>query len=311
MNNILKILIFFPLILTLVAFITENSYGQLSEESITIDGTERTYLIYTPEGIDTKNLPLVIGLHGHGGQGKSMMNLTDFNFIADKEKFVVSYPDGMNKSWNDGRNDPEENIKYNDVKFISALIDKLAMVYKIDTSQVFATGMSNGGIFSLYLAYKLSNKIHAIAPVTANIPEDISDEYKPEYPVSVMLINGTADPLINYEGGKVGFEIGKSRGRTISTDKTIEKFSTQFKCVSVPDIEKIPDINTTDGCTSVKYTYGGCTDNVQVVLIKVLNGGHTWPGGTQYLPKALIGNVCKDFRASEYIWNFFKSRIKK
>jgi len=308
MMKILKIPKFIPLILFLISVFALNTYAQLSEESIIIDGTERTYLAYTPEGTDIKNLPLVIALHGHGGQGKSMMKMTDFNYLAEKEKFVVVYPDGMDKGWNDGRLEIEDGTKYDDVKFISALIDKLELVYNIDSSRVFVTGMSNGGIFSLYLAFKLSHKILAIAPVTANIPENISADYKPENPVSLMLINGTADLLVNYDGGDVGFKIFKSRGRTISTEKTIDKFVSRFKCVNVPDIEKIPDINTTDGCTSVKYTYSGCESNVQVVLVKVINGGHTWPGGDQYLPKALIGNVCRDFSASEYIWNFFKSR---
>ncbi len=303
-----KILRFIPLIIFLISVFLANTYAQLSEESITVDGTDRTYLIYTPEGIETKNLPLVIALHGHGGQGKSMMKMTDFNNLAEKEKFVVAYPDGMDKGWNDGRIEIDEGTKYDDVKFISALIDKLELLYKIDTSRVFVTGMSNGGIFSLYLAFKLPYKILAIAPVTANIPENISADYKLENPVSLMLINGTADPLINYDGGDVGFKIFKSRGITISTDKTIDKFVSRFKCVAVSDIERIPDIYNTDGCTSVKYTYSGCESNVQVVLVKVFNGGHTWPGGDQYLPKALIGNVCKDFSASEYIWNFFKSR---
>ena len=182
MVRILKKLTYIVTALLLFELISIDSYAQLSEESILVDGIQRTYLVYVPEGTDTKNLPLVIALHGHGGQGKSMMKLTDFNYIADKEKFVVAYPDGINNGWNDGRNDPEENTQYNDIKFISMLIDKIAADYKIDKLRVFATGISNGGIFSLYLAYKLSGKILAIASVTANIPENISDEFKPEYP---------------------------------------------------------------------------------------------------------------------------------
>jgi polyhydroxybutyrate depolymerase len=181
------------------------------------------------------------------------------------------------------------------------------MEYGIDTTRIFVTGISNGGIFSLFLAYKLSHKILAIAPVTANIPENISGEYNPGYPVSMMLINGTSDPLIKYEGGDVGFKKGGNRGRTISTDETIKTFISQFKCESVPEIDTIPDLDKTDDCTSVKYTYNGCTGKTAVVLIKIINGGHTWPGGSHYLPVAIIGNVCNDFSASEYIWNFFKT----
>jgi|WetSurMetagenome_2_1015567.scaffolds.fasta_scaffold02994_2 polyhydroxybutyrate depolymerase len=298
---------FYLLLFSLTFFLVKSSFPQLSEGSIIIDKTERTYLIYSPKTDSGKILPLVFVFHGGGGTAKNIMKENGFNDISEKEKFIVVYPNGMNKGWNDGRKEPVEKTKYNDIEFISKLFEKIKKDYRIDTNRIFSTGISNGGFFSFYLAYKLSDIFLAIAPVTANIPENIADEYKPDNSVSLLLINGTEDPLVKYNGGDVGFILGKKRGRAISTDKTIEKFISFNKCNQVPEIEKMPDIDLQDECTSVKYSYKGGTKGSLVVLIKIINGGHTWSGGTQYLPKILIGNLSGDFSASEVIWNFFKN----
>jgi len=296
-------------ILIILLALSINLFSQTKECEITVDGTERTYLLHLPETVTLiHNLPLVFVFHGGGGTGKQIMKETGFNKISDKEKFIVVYPNGENKGWNDGRGEPIEKTIHNDVKFISKLIDTITKQYNIDTNRIFSTGISNGGFFSFYLAYKMSNKFLAIAPVTANIPKNLKDKYTLENPVSLLLINGTEDPLVKYEGGKIGFKFGKSRGKSISTDETISIFIKNNKCSDKPKAEEIPDKIDDDECYATKYTYSGGIKNTDVVLIKITNGGHTWPGGTQYLPKKLIGNTCKDFNGAEVIWDFFKTR---
>ncbi len=283
--------------------------SQTKECEIIIDGTKRTYLLHLPEtGTLIYNLPLVIVLHGHGGTGKQIMKESEFNKLSDKDRFIVAYPDGLHKAWNDGRNNKEKGKMGNDIKFISQLINTIQKQYYIDTNRVFATGISNGGFFSFYLAYKLSKKFLAIAPVCANIIKNLKYKYNPNEPVSLMLINGTEDPLVKYYGGKIGFKFGKSRGTSISTNETISIFIKNNKCSEKPKTEEIPDKTEDDECYATKYIYSDGVKNTEVVLIKITNGGHTWPGGSQYLPKILIGNTCKDFKGAEVIWNFFKSR---
>jgi polyhydroxybutyrate depolymerase len=168
--------------------------------------------------------------------------------------------------------------------------------------------ISNGGFFSIYLAYRLSDKILAIAPVTANIPENMKDIYKTEYPVSVLLINGTNDPLVKYNGGAVGYgKDGFKRGRSLPTDESIKIWQGNYDCSANPVVEDIPDKDNDDDCTAKKYTYS-CKDNTNVILIKIEGGGHTWPGASRNLPKLLVGTICRDFNATEVIWEFFKSR---
>jgi polyhydroxybutyrate depolymerase len=299
-------------VLIILLIFTSPLFSQTKECEITVDGTERTYLLHLPEtGTLIYNLPLVIVLHGHGGTGKQIMKESGFNKLSDRDRFIAVYPDGLNKAWNDGRARSEKGKLGDDAKFMVQLIDTIYKEYHIETSRVFATGISNGGFFSFYLAYKLSYKFLAIAPVCANIPEYFKDKYTPDEPVSLMLINGTEDPLVKYDGGKIGFKFGKSRGKSISTDETISIFKKITKCGEKPKTEEIPDINPDDECYATKYTYSGGIKNTEVVLIKITNGGHTWPGGNQYLPKKLIGNTCKDFNGADVIWEFFKSRKKR
>jgi polyhydroxybutyrate depolymerase len=296
-------------ILYILLFCSLPLFSQTIEQEIEVDGTERTYLLHLPEtGTLIYNLPLVIVLHGHGGTGKQIMNESGFNKLADRDRFIAVYPDGLHKAWNDGRAKSEKGKLGDDSKFMVQLIDTLYKEYHIDTNRVFATGISNGGFFSFYLAHKLSKIFLAIAPVCANITNYFKDKYTPDEPVSLMLINGTKDPLVKYDGGKIGLKFGKSHGKSISTDETISIFKKLTKCNDKPATEEIPDINADDECFATKYTYSGGIKNTEIVLIKITNGGHTLPGGNQYLSKKLVGNLCKDFNAADVIWEFFKSR---
>lgn len=292
----------------LILIFTCISYSKNIEGYIEVDGIERFYIVHFPENTDLENkLPVVLVLHGGGGNAKQMMKYSKFNNTADKGTFIAVYPEGYKKNWSDGRIGDELPVNRDDVKFISMLIDSLFAKYNIDTSRIYATGISNGGFFSIYLAYKLSNRILAIAPLCAAIPKNLKDKFIPQNPVSMMLINGTEDKLVRYDGGSVGFREG-DRGESISTDETIKIWVKNNNCSGSPVEEKIPDVNKKDECRAIRYSYTGGINNSEVVLIKIEGGGHTWPGRSQYLPKFIVGTVCKDFDANDVIWEFFKKQ---
>lgn len=294
-----------PLIFFLIAVFTGFFSAKDIKKTMVIDGLERVYIIHPPKD-NSAPLPVVLILHGGGGNARQMVKFSGFNDVADKENFLAVYPEGYEKNWSDGRIGEELPMKRDDVKFISMMLDTLAVLYNIDTSRIFSTGISNGGFFSIYLAYKLSGKILAAAPVCAAIPENYSRVFLLNNPVSLMLINGTEDKLVKYDGGSVGFRDG-DRGHSISTDETIRLWVEQNGCSNTPAEENIPNTDLSDKCKAVKQTYTGGKNNSEVVLIKITGGGHTWPGGTQYLPKFIVGNVCNDFNAEEIIWEFFKN----
>lgn len=292
---------------TILLFILFFCTRCINADSIYVDGNERTYIIHLPDNKDKPDkYPLVIALHGGGGRGEGMNKLTGFNAIADKNNFVVVYPDGIDKQWNDGRNDFLLNDKINDVNFISKLIDTLKVLYNIDTNRVYATGISNGGIMSFRLACELSGKIAAFAPVAASMPESPAYECKAQRPVPVMIIFGDEDPLVPFNGGDISVFGLRKRGKVIPVEQSVNFWVTANGCNTVPVETKFDSVS--DGTQVSKKVYSSKTGNGDVEYWLVTGGGHTWPGGLQYLPKIIIGKTSREFNASEEIWKFFSNK---
>ena len=266
--------------------------------------------------------PLVIGLHGGGGSAKEWPAYTNngFETLAEKESFILVYPNGIKGQWNDGREvqsfySQKNNI--DDAGFLAGLIDFLIQNYPVDKQKVFVTGASNGGMMAHVFAGKYANKIAAIAAVISTIPLNMKDKLKPEAPVSVLMMNGTKDPLVQWEGGVVKFG-KKATGYVISTEETVQFWVKNNKCASSPTITDLPDKDPSDGTNVKQAIYSGGTSGTEVILCTVINGGHAWPayqdkrGG---LLKGLVDNVVgkksRDIDACETIWEFFKSHPKK
>jgi polyhydroxybutyrate depolymerase len=280
--------------------------------SFMVNGITREYIIHLPpRTAPGKKLPLVLVFHGGGGNGRQMQGYLKMDPIADREHFICVYPSGINKNWNDGRDFKKEISSNDDVTFISQLLDTLITRYAADSKRVFATGISNGAFFSFHLAWKLSDRILAIAPVCGSIPEKTFEDYAPARPVSLLLINGTGDPLVPYGGGKVGNAFTGSRGNCTATEKTIEKYIRINGTANRPMVTEMPDLDPADGCTATRYSYTGGVSQSRVELVKITNGGHALPGGVQYLPKFIIGRVCRDFYANEMIWDFFSKTVSR
>jgi polyhydroxybutyrate depolymerase len=283
----------------------------VQEISINHNGVARTCLLYVPRKSPGGRLPLLIVLHGGGGNARRMLSLTkqQFNTLADAKGFYVAYPEGIGGHWNDFRDDPidyahQKNI--DDTGFISALIDKLAVDYPLDTERVFATGISNGGFMSFRLACELSAKIKAIAAVTASHPVSMEGKCRPARAIHVLILNGTKDPLVPYNGGYVEV-LGIKRGRVISTDDSVRFWVAVNKCAGTPAIEDLPDNNSNDGTKVKKISYGPCSGNTRVILFSIEGGGHTWPDGIQYLSKRIVGNTSRQINACDVIWDYFGS----
>ncbi len=282
-------------------------YGDFSA-SIKVDDLTRTFLYHIPKNRQ-KPSPLIIALHGGGGSGKDMIKLTkgEFNTLSEKYGFIVAYPDAVEKHWNDGREleqyySNRENI--DDVKFISKLIDYFVSNFSADGQKVLVTGMSNGGLMAFRLACQLSEKIKAIAPVAASMSVNIHSLCSPQNQISVLIIHGTEDPLIPFEGGTITFN-GENLGEVIGAENTATYFSNLNFCNTVSEKTYLEDKDPQDGTRAWKTEYTNCANGTKIALIGIDGGGHTWPDGDPYLPESIIGKVCKDFNACETITSFF------
>lgn len=283
---------------------------------------QRAYRIHVPESYDgSEAVPLVLMMHGGGGDADqgSKMGMTP---VADKHNFIVVYPEGMNKHWNDGRDSVryrEQDSKIDDVAFIRVLIDSIQTEFKIDKKRVFATGASNGGFMSQRLAIEMSDVFSAVGVIIATMGEPLDKTFKPKNPVSILYMNGTDDPINPYEGGEVTVRIlprlqrnQPSRGKEISTDDAVNLWLKRNGLTGVePRVNSLPDTDKMDGCTVESRIWTGGESGTSVALYRVVGGGHTIPGGPQYLPKRLVGNTCGDFNGVETIWQFFDEHGRK
>jgi polyhydroxybutyrate depolymerase len=229
-----------------------------------------------------------------------------FDALADRHHFIIVYPNGVDRSWNDGRTVPISTAhreKIDDVGFIRALVTSLAVSYPIDLHRVFVTGISNGGMMSLRLGCDLPDLIRGIAPVAASLPADIESSCTRAAGVSLAMISGTEDPLVPYGGGEVR-AFGRDRGKVIPVEKTLSLWARMDGCDAQDVATPLRDA-TDDGTRVTRVDRGGCGSGARVVLFRVDGGGHTWPGGMTYLPDSLVGRTSRDFDACDAIWSFF------
>ena len=283
------------ILLVLIGFSFPISAQQTINGSIIHDGIQRDYILYIPAIYDgSLNVPLVLNFHGFGSNANQQMFYGDFRDIADTEGFVLVHPQGttLNGSqyWNVG-SPGSSGIPVDDVGFTEALIDELANLYAINLDRVYATGMSNGGFMSFLLACQLSEKIAAIASVTGSMTFDTYDNCNAQHPTPILQIHGTNDGVVPYDGNTTWI---------LPIEDVISYWVNYNNCQTNPTITTFPDLNPSDGSIveHIVYTDG---DNASTTeLMKVIGGGHTWPGSVFNLP-----GTNQDINASMEIWQFF------
>ena len=270
---------------------------------ITVGGVTRSYLLYVPESITKAHaVPLLLAFHGGGGHDYNMPRFTGFDEIAASRGFIVAYPESVNTHWNDTR----ALSPADDAGFVRALIAELERAYPVDHARVYATGISNGGFFSQRLACDLSDQIAAVASVAATMPETLVPVCHPSRSVSVMFVQGTADLLVPIEGGA----IARTHGRNISLSDATHFWVDHDQTAKKPESADMPS-HDTNGTKVRRDVYAGGKDGSEIVVYTIQGGGHTWPGGTQYLPEILVGKVNHDLKASDAIWEFLARHTRK
>ncbi|WP_019930544.1 PHB depolymerase family esterase [Nocardia sp. BMG111209] len=282
--------------------------------TVTFDfgGRQREYIVHPPAHPADGPLPVVLAFHGGGGTAPQMERETGFDRLSDDAGFIAVYPAGYERSWSDSRGaDTKAGAAgVDDVGFVSAIIDRLVADNHADPARIFATGMSNGAIFTEDLGCRLGGRITAIAPVAGELSQPAAATCQPPQPVSVLEIHGTDDPIVPYAGGPVRITSNGHGGPgavpVSSVADTQRQWLSVDGCTAPAAVDTLPD-TAHDGTTVTVSVTGGCRDGSQVQLYSVAGGGHTWPDGTQYLPQAIVGKVTRQFGASAVIWQFFST----
>ncbi len=299
----------------------------LPSQSIVVDGQERTFL-FNP--IPGGPRPTVIALHGGGGQAPGMVGLTRLVGRGVQAGFATVFPNGLHRAWNDGRTGTRVAARagVDDARFLVALIDHLARQGVTDPGAVFVCGMSNGAFMSDHLARVAPDRVAGIGLVAGTAQVGAPTRWPaPLAPMPVMMFCGDADPLVPYRGGSVGEglpgaarrtarrtpragrrgrDLGEGlagRGTCMGAEDLAADWARIAGCDPRPLVERLPQ--PPGGLGVVRLTWMG-PSGVPVVLHRIEGGGHTWPGGPQYLPPRLIGPVAAGLDATGILLGYFQ-----
>lgn len=288
--------------------------GTLVDGALRVDGRERRFHAYVPARL-AADPALVFVLHGSMGDGAGARAsfYQAFEPIADREGFVVVYPDGWERHWNGCRAAAPyaantEDI--DDVAFFAAMVAHFEAELGVDRKRVFATGYSNGGHMAYRLALEAPALVAAVAPVAASLPTDANlGCTKSGRPTAVLVLNGTADPMNPYEGGDAAlFGIFISRGDVLSSDATVEYFAALAGHRGPPRVHAYPDVSKSDDSTAELRIWEDGS-GPPVALLRVQGGGHNFPHARFRTP-LFLGPTNADVDAAEEIWRFFATSAR-
>jgi polyhydroxybutyrate depolymerase len=285
-NNLMKQLLLFMLFY----FSNLALIGQVSE-SIPFDGLNRSYIYYLPSNysVGTK-VSLVFVLHGFTQNGQTIMEASKFNELAEENNFIVVYPNGVGNAWNTDSGFPGGSTA-DDVGYIKHLIEYFKNAFSVIENRVYACGFSAGGFLSHYLACDGSVNLRAIASVAGTMTSNAFNKCTSPQKLPVLQIHGTSDVVVSFNGSFAN----------ISVQNTINLWLYNNGCSTTPIITSLENF-VNEGSSVEKQEYLACDNQSEVALLKIINGGHTWPSASTSFG---TGNVNFDINASREIWSFF------
>jgi polyhydroxybutyrate depolymerase len=292
----------------LVATMTSAHAAEDARQILKVKGSERSYLVRAAHlsTAPTERVPLVLVLHGGGGNAAIAENMSGFTAKAKKEGFIVAYPEGSGRfagkllTWNAGHCcGYAMKRSIDDVAFISALIERLIADYPVDPQRVYVTGMSNGGLMSHRLGIELSHKLAAIAPVVATL---FGDEPQPRSPVPALMLNGMLDKAVPHLGGPPGGRVADAWDGTPTKPALAQArfWAKANGCAATP--------TQLDHGRYLLWRYV-CAPSSAVELYLLKDNGHAWPGGQ---PGSRRGDTPSSaLNATDVIWQFFQAQVRR
>ncbi|NGY05109.1 alpha/beta hydrolase family esterase [Solimonas terrae] len=262
--------------------------------SFTDGGATRRFLVVRPEPANSGAAAFMM-LHGSGGTPEAQANLTSIGNAVVADGFWAVLPESLDNEWNDN---PGYSTGVDDVGFNAKVIDIVTGYLHLDAKRVFVSGLSDGAFMAERLGCELSDRIAAVALVAGTMSNGLSSACEPATPRPIMFIDGTADPIVPYDGGRLG---------VMSAPDAFSFWLSRHNCTASSTMNTaLPDV-ANDGTTISVARNAGCGSGGEVRLYTVTNGGHTWPGGSQYLPESMIGKTSADMNANDEIWSFFSA----
>ena len=286
--------------------------GTLSKASMNVDGVERSYRSYVPKDLP-KGAPLVLVLHGSGEGPQALRMGTGYGFerLADEHGFAVVYPKSFGFDWNDCSsigNTEVNGVRADDAAFLDALVDKMVAELGVDPQRVFAAGVSNGGSMALRLALEHPERYRAVAAALANVPAPQNFQCHPVAQTpSVMIVNGTADPLVPYAGGEINLlGLFYKGGQVISSTASAQYLAERNRIAGNP---KVSVSQTAQGARVEHALWQAADGRTEVELVSLHGAGHVLPQPWARRPR-LLGPAPEAPNGPALIWAFFERQSK-
>jgi polyhydroxybutyrate depolymerase len=253
--------------------------SSLARETLTFDGAARTYYVHVPSAYAVHTpAALVISFHGSGGNGLGQALISHFNTTADTDGFIVVDPEAVDGRWSFG--EPPSGPR-DDLGFVMAMVAQLEQANSVDPHRIYTNGLSDGGCFAAALECQHARQFAAVAEVGATMSNSHSAFCALSRPMPALTIHGTTDPEVSFNGGK------QDGIQMLSAPQHAAHWAQLVACATSPSARTLPD-RVDDGTHITLSSYAGCREGAAVAFYEVPNGGHTRPGGFQYLPVAFV-----------------------
>lgn len=271
----------------------ERQAGPDTDDAVNLrfGGLDRSYFLFDGRR-GNQPAPLVIALHGGGGNGKTMINR--WQALARQEGIVIAAPNGIGRTermgtWN-ASGCCGEAVKrgVDDIAFVQAVIDDVSRQTAIDPKRIYVTGFSNGGMLTHRVAIALGRRIAAAGVVSGAM---FGNEARPRGPVPMLIIHGESDSVVGFEGGmsETRFVARAQDKPFLPTRASVDFWKRANGCLGASVTVRRGDVSVESNTS--------CRGKADVVFYDLAKGGHQWPSGA---------NV----DATRLLWDFFKSKAR-
>ena len=258
--------------------------------AVEVGGVVRTALVHRPDDLpESEQVPLVLAFHGSAWSAEVMRRTTGFNDLADAEGFIAVYPEGSGPgdvhSWNAfSCCSFALEAGVDDLEFARRLLDELEARYPVDPARIYATGFSNGGMMTHLLGTELTDRLAAIAVVSGGM---FGTESVPVLPLPVLVIHGTGDIILPYNGGWGALRtLSGKLNPVLPVADAVAFWLAANGCDAEPERSAFRNV--------IVRKYAGCGSGADVVVYTLLDGDHSWPMLTQASPDALLADPSGD-----------------
>jgi len=270
-----------------------------SLQTLELDGRTRRYHVcdIRKPGVSDP-APLLIVLHGRYGNSSRIQMETGLSALAGRSGFVAVYPEGVKRSWADGRGiSGADLLGVQDTVFLDLMLSNLERCIPVDPAAIFLAGHSNGGFMAQRMAVEFPGRFAAVGIVAASLSYFLSGKLTPRAGVPILFIHGTADPVIPFPGK------GRGEGKTLPVEASVRRWALCNGCGGEATIDKQGTLSA--GMSYQVLRFGPRDASKPAVLYRIDGAGHDWPGSPAPSKSRVFGPFCPDLQASRIVMDFF------